>query len=202
VKLIALVLGAVLLAGCGTEFVDEPPREPRTAEEVPGSTEAADPTRIVIPSIEAVSTLIPLTLDENDTLVPPPVDEPMQAGWYAGRDPEFSGDEYKPGQVGPAVIAGHVDGIGLDGRKGAPGIFKKLQDVHVGDEIVIERDDAPTLVFEAYAIEKHRKDQFPTDRVYGMTTEPELRLITCGGAFDSGSGHYVDNWIVWAKLKP
>jgi len=27
-----------------------------------------------------------------------------------------------------------------------------------------------------------------------------LRLITCGGPFDSASGHYVDNIVVYADL--
>jgi hypothetical protein len=36
--------------------------------------------------------------------------------------------------------------------------------------------------------------------VYGNTPDPQLRLITCGGAFDSTTGHYLDNLIVYANL--
>jgi hypothetical protein len=35
--------------------------------------------------------------------------------------------------------------------------------------------------------------------VYGMTPEPTLRLITCGGVFDSASRSYRDNVIVFAS---
>ncbi|MDQ4130605.1 MAG: class F sortase, partial [Actinomycetota bacterium] len=47
--------------------------------------------------------------------------------------------------------------------------------------------------------ERVAKEAFPTARVYGNTPGPELRLITCGGVFDSTSGHYRDNVIVYAK---
>jgi hypothetical protein len=44
------------------------------------------------------------------------------------------------------------------------------------------------------------KDRFPTDEVYGDTAGAELRLITCGGAFDRGAGSYTDNVVVDAVL--
>jgi hypothetical protein len=37
--------------------------------------------------------------------------------------------------------------------------------------------------------------------VYGDTKgRAELRLITCGGAFDQSTGHYVDNIVAFAHL--
>jgi hypothetical protein len=42
------------------------------------------------------------------------------------------------------------------------------------------------------------KNAFPTQAVYGPTPGPTLRLITCDGAFDSATGHYADNLIVFA----
>jgi hypothetical protein len=42
------------------------------------------------------------------------------------------------------------------------------------------------------------KDRFPTQAVYGPTPDPELRLITCGGAFDYATGHYLSNIVVYA----
>ena len=44
------------------------------------------------------------------------------------------------------------------------------------------------------------KDNFPTQLVYGPVSDPELRLITCSGSFNSSTGHFVDNTIVFAKL--
>jgi hypothetical protein len=34
--------------------------------------------------------------------------------------------------------------------------------------------------------------------VYGPTPDPELRLITCGGALDHATRHYLSNVVVYA----
>ncbi|WP_247659418.1 class F sortase [Micromonospora sp. U56] len=38
--------------------------------------------------------------------------------------------------------------------------------------------------------------------MYGPTPGPELRLVTCGGAFDRRTGHYRDNLVVFAVAAP
>ena len=38
----------------------------------------------------------------------------------------------------------------------------------------------------------------PAQTVHGATPDPELRLITCRGAFDYATGHYLSNVIVCA----
>jgi hypothetical protein len=150
---------------------------------------AADPARlapaeVTVPRIGASSTLIPLGLAEDGALQTPPVSTPMQAGWYALGP--------APGEAGPAVIVGHVDGL----RR--PGIFFRLGELVPGDEIVIRRADASLLHFIVTRISQVPKDRFPTDEVYGPTTGPELRLITCGGSFDRDARSYRDNLIVFA----
>jgi hypothetical protein len=171
-----------------------------------------DPTAVGIAKIGAWSTLIPLGLTTADCtsappcLEPPPIDQPMQAGWYAGAEPTEDGDEYQPGEVGPAVIAGHVDGT-VNGEKGHPGIFAKLGELVPGDEITVERNHPDTpqrpLVFVVTEVATYPKAQFPTERVYGATDHPTLRLITCGGDFGQArAGHYDDNVVVFADLKP
>jgi hypothetical protein len=206
VRLLALLLGAVLLAGCGTEFVAGETTQPRPTftpdAELDGPPPVIpDPLSITIPKIDARSTLVPLGLTEASELDVPPVTEPMQAGWYAGADPAVDGDEYKPGAVGPAVIAGHVDGV-VDGRKGQPGIFHQLHDLTVGDEVLVDRVDGSQLRFVVTHVQRFAKDEFPSLAVYGDTGRPELRLITCGGAFNRSTGHYLDNWVVFAELAP
>ncbi len=39
----------------------------------------------------------------------------------------------------------------------------------------------------------------PADRIWGDTDRPVLRLITCGGSFDSSTGHDRDNVVVYAS---
>ena len=49
-------------------------------------------------------------------------------------------------------------------------------------------------------VQEYPKAAFPTSIVYGATPDAELRLITCGGTFDSTTGHYLSNIIAYATL--
>ena len=64
---------------------------------------------------------------------------------------------------------------------------------------MVVRRDGSRARFTVQGSERYPKDEFPTARVYGRTDGPTLRLITCGGAFDSSTGHYEDNTIVYAR---
>lgn len=171
----------VALTGCAT--ATPAPDAPRASVIVPG------PAAVLIPRIGASSTLVGYGLEPaTGQLAVAPVSEPAQASWY---------DEgVIPGQLGPAVVAGHVNGR-VDGVS-VPGVFARLAELAPGDEVLIERFDAPLLRFEVYRVETHDKDEFPTREVYRDVNAVELRLITCGGAFSAGS--YEDNVIVWARL--
>lgn len=203
IRPLLLAVGALLLAtACGAPaavLVDDP--VPPQSIEIPTTPEPpqSPPTWVAVPAIGAESSLVPLGLTAVGELEVPPEDQPLQAGYYAGAKPDEIGDEVLPGETGPAVIAGHVDGV-IDGVKGRAGIFARLHELVPGDEVRIERADGSRLRFLVDRVEKHPKDRFPTAAVYGATPGPELRLITCGGPFDRSSGHYTDNWIVFAHL--
>ena len=108
------------------------------------------------------------------------------AGWYTGGP--------RPGAVGAAVIAGHVDS-----RSGA-GIFFWLRTLRPGDRVYVTRADATMAVFTVTSVRMYAKDQFPTAAVYGPVPDAELRLITCGGVFDRSIGSYLSNVVVFARL--
>ncbi|WP_439658085.1 class F sortase [Lentzea sp. HUAS TT2] len=144
----------------------------------------SEPTELWIPHIGARSSLIPLALNEDGTVEVPPVEQPMQAGWYSLGP--------TPGEVGPAVILGHVDGYRM------PGIFYRLRDLVPGDDVEISRADGTVIRFVVRKVDQVAKSRFPTDAVYGQTPGPELRLITCGGRFDPAARSYVDNIIAYA----
>ena len=64
----------------------------------------------------------------------------------------------------------------------------------------VSRADGTMAVFSVTKVQTYPKDAFPTSAVYGPTPDAELRLITCGGAFDSASGHYLNNVVAYATL--
>ncbi len=88
----------------------------------------------------------------------------------------------------------------MDSAEWGPGVFFDLGAMESGDEISVTRADGTVAVFAVDRVERHRKDDFPSIEVYGNTDDPQLRLITCGGAFDAGARSYEDNVIVFASL--
>ncbi|MFK5633895.1 MULTISPECIES: class F sortase [unclassified Ornithinimicrobium] len=139
-----------------------------------------------LPAIDVTSALHPLGLAADGTLEVPTGALVDQAAWYSGSP--------TPGEVGPTVVEGHVTGPG-----GRPSVFFDLGATTVGDRVEVDREDGRTVVYEVYRVDRFAKDAFPTVDVYGATPGPELRVITCGGEFDEGSGHHVDNTVVFAR---
>jgi sortase (surface protein transpeptidase) len=145
----------------------------------------SEPAFVKIPSIHTTSSLINLGLTGEGVLEVP--QDYLQAGWYQ-KGP-------RPGDPGPAVIAGHLD------SKIGPGIFSRLAEVKPGDLIEVTRVDGQVVSFIVTRVDQYPKRAFPTRQVYGKTDRAELRVITCGGSFDRGKGSYNDNIVVFARLQ-
>jgi LPXTG-site transpeptidase (sortase) family protein len=143
-----------------------------------------DPVRLLVPAIGLSAPVIPLGLNSDGTLQVPK--SFSQAGWFT-EGPE-------PGERGAAVIAGHFD------AKSGPGVFYRLRALRRGDLITVAVRGGAKVKFAVSSTLAVRKTRFPTSLVYRRTPRPTLRLITCDGSFDSSTGHYVDNYIVFATL--
>ncbi|MBM4535859.1 class F sortase [Rhodococcus hoagii] len=142
------------------------------------------PDRLVVAAIGVDTELIDLGLEPDGTLEVPPGAFP--AGWYSGSP--------VPGERGPAILAGHVD------WGGEPGVFLRLHELVPGDTIDTIRSDGVTAVFRVTRVDRYAKAEFPTAAVYGNIDHPGLRLITCGGEFDTAARSYRDNTVVFADL--
>ena len=148
----------------------------------PGS--ASVPVRLVIPEIGVATRLVRLELEPDGGMQVP--EDFGDAGWFA------SGPV--PGQVGPAVIAGHVD------SKTGPAVFYRLRELRPGQAILVERADGARLRFLVEQARSYPKAGFPTAAVFGPVPSAALRLITCTGDFDRARGSYRDNLVVFARL--
>jgi len=174
----------------GVVLAAAPPTQSTSAAAKPSPADGAalvqsKPTSLEIPSISVrTGRIIDLGLMPDGALQVPP--DASTVGWFTGAP--------TPGEAGPAVLAAHVD------YKRVPGVFARLKQLHQGEQVTVGRADGSTAVFTVYQVDRYAKASFPTDRVYGDTAKPELRLITCGGAFDHSSGNYLDNVIVYARL--
>jgi Sortase domain len=184
----------IALSACGSGSPADPsPRQRLPREAVTGDSHAAPiarrkvarPRWIKIPAIGVSAPVIPLGLNRDRTLEVPR--DYGKTGWYRAGP--------KPGELGPAVIVGHVD------SKTGPAVFYRLRELKRGDKIVIRGAHGRTVRFRINGLERWPKAAFPTRRVYGRTRGSVLRLVTCSGAFNASSGHYVDNTIVFASLQ-
>ncbi|WP_233160758.1 class F sortase [Actinophytocola xanthii] len=146
--------------------------------------DSATPVEITIPAMDVSSPLVDLGL-QNDGAMEVPLNG-QNAGWYTGAP--------TPGALGPAIIAGHVD---WDGQ---PGVFYRLDTLRPGDQIQVRRTDDSTATFAVTSVQQYPKNAFPTNKVYGAIDHAGLRLITCGGEFDSSHSSYRDNIVAYAKL--
>jgi hypothetical protein len=145
------------------------------------------PVSVTIPAIGVRSSLLRLGLNPDGTIqVPSLVTSADEAAWY-----KYS---VTPGQIGTSVIEGHVDSY--DG----PAVFFRLGALRPGNKIDVTLADGVTAVFRVTGVREYAKTEFPTTMVYGPADFAALRLITCGGAFDSATGHYLSSVVVFASL--
>jgi hypothetical protein len=149
----------------------------------PAAAQETAPVRVLAPSAGVDAPLTGAGLDHSGALVPPA--DPAVAGWYTGGP--------VPGETGPAVIAGHVDWAG------SPAAFAGIADLGPGAEVLVEHADGSTSRFTVTRVLHRAKSDFPAAEVYAPTSGAELRLITCGGAFDRSRDSYEDNVIVFAQ---
>jgi hypothetical protein len=191
----ALLIG-LLLSGCGGDGGGDAASSgsPEPAA-TPATTAAANihpmsqspPTKIALPKIGVSAPVGSIGLLPDGRVEEPPLSKPNLAGWYK--------EGVTPGEIGPAVILGHVD------ANGKPAVFYKLKDLKPGDRIQVGRKDGSTATFAVQRAQRVDKDAFPHKKVFGASLDhASLRLVTCGGAFDPKIGHYKDNLIVYAKL--
>lgn len=148
----------------------------------PAAATAAAPVRVQFPGVDAP--VLPIGLAAGGALVPPA--DVGTVGWFAGGP--------QPGDVGPAVIAGHVDSVDR------PGAFFRLGSLGPGDPVTVTRADGSAVRFVVSRVARYAKSSFPTAEVYGATPDAELRLVTCGGAFDHAARSYVDDVVVFARV--
>ena len=172
-----------------------PRRCPRTSPD-PAVSDAfgfeprvALPTRLRIPALGVDSAVTKAHLSEDGYLQPPkPGPDFDKAAWYTGSQ--------RPGDLGVAVIEGHVDG-----HKG-PSVFYGLGGLEEGALVAVKRADGTSVTFRVYAVRTYLKSEFPTAEVYGARPAPELRLITCGGEYDAArkTSGYDSNTVVYARV--
>ncbi|MEU0137255.1 class F sortase [Streptomyces sp. NPDC006296] len=157
-----------------------------SASTAPPELPPSYPKRISIRSIAVDAPFTPLAIGPSGRLDAPPADDANLAGWFK--------NGATPGERGTSVVAGHVD------TKTGPAVFLLLSTLKAGNTVDITRDDGIVATFVIDSVETFSKADFPNDRVYADKGSAQLRLITCGGAYDKKKKDYEDNVVVFAHL--
>lgn len=160
----------------------EAPSPRPTASAQPRPRRVARPTVIKIPAIDVRADIRNVGLNRDGSMEVPPFGV---AGWYA--------NGARPGQPGPAVVVAHVDSYQ------GPDVFYRLRELRRGDPVVIRRADGTAGRWAVVSSEQTDKDDLPVERIWNKTTQPVLRLVTCGGDFNDATGHYEDNVTVYLR---
>lgn len=184
-----VVLGIVLALGSITNriYLQNPnlPKEKLqpvvTGQILPKSA----PVRLRIPAIKVDASFVELGLDANNEIEIPK--SYTEVGWYVHGP--------TPGELGPAIVLGHVDS-----RLLGPAVFFYLGQLKPGDTIEVEREDGTTAIFRVDKLERYSQSDFPTELVYGNIDHAGLRLITCTGTYDRQAKRYDRNLVVYASL--
>ncbi|MCC0097687.1 sortase [Streptomyces flavotricini] len=182
------------LAACGAGGARLPP-DPEVgnasaAAPVADTTTALPPSKPTGMKIDAAGVdakrMVDLKVDATtgELGVPNADTDADNPGWWTGGA--------TPGERGVSVLVAHFD------TKHGPALMKNVKEIGLGDLIEVPREDGRTARFRIREIEDVDKKDFPTDKVYGETRRPELRLLTCGGGIKDG--HRTNNVIFYADL--
>ncbi|MGW0702895.1 class F sortase [Streptomyces sp. NPDC002867] len=166
--------------------VGRPPGVPMPPAHAP--LDAAEPRRVEMPALGLSAPVVVRGLDERGAVAPPPLETPDTVGWYGGGA--------RPGERGAALLVGHVD---TDTR---PAVFYDLSAARPGERIRVTGADGRIAEFTVDDVRVFGSERFDARAVYGPREQgrAELRLITCGGAFDRATGSYTANVVVSAYL--
>jgi len=159
----------------GGRSAAHPPRDRRGPHALPSGS------RLRYPRFAVDAPISPVRAVDGVMGVPR---NPHRVGWWR--------DGSAPGSTsGTVVVVGHVNYAGVDGA------LSVLPKARPGDVVVIGEPHA-TLRYRVAAVRTYAKDRGIPPDAFASGGRPRLVLITCGGPFDSASGNYEDNVVVYA----
>jgi hypothetical protein len=146
--------------------------------------DALTPTRVRVDDLGIDAPVYPVGIDLRQGVLDAPAQISRLGWWLDGMTPGTG--------AGSVLIAGHVDSA----TAGAGALFR-LREASRGDLIRVTTRGGRTFTYRVVSIQTVPKAQLPPD-VYSRRGRARLVLVTCGGPFDTATGHYRDNVVVTA----
>lgn len=143
------------------------------------------PVRLVVPKLGIDAHVQHVGVNASGNMAAP--NNFTDVGWYKHGT--------VPGFLGSAVITGHVDNA-----LGLPGVFKNLDALQIGDEIVVESESGASQRFRVVEIQRYPYTLVPRKILFSRNDLPRLNLITCGGRWIAGERSYDERLVVYTEL--
>lgn len=99
-----------------------------------------------------------------------------------------------PGEIGNAVLAGHLDAVG-----GVPAVFFDIAKLQPGDRITVISEDSTEHHFAVTRQQVYPYDQTPFGEVFGISLRSNLNLITCNGSWNRNDQNYTNRLVVFTE---
>lgn len=147
--------------------------------------EANQPARLVVPSRGIDAHIQYVGVGKSGNMAVPT--NFQDVGWYRYGT--------VPGQIGSAVIDGHVDNA-----LGLPGVFKDLGKLKEGESVYIETKGGSRIRFVVTGIETYGYKEVPAQLLFGRADARRLNLITCGGSWIKTDKTYSERIVVYTEL--
>lgn len=182
IAIFAVTLARATLFPPGEDASLAPPPAAAFAHPDPGD----EPERLQIPSLNVNALVQQTGLTKSGAMGVPT--NFTDVAWY----------KYGPvpGQLGSAVIDGHVDnGLSL------AGVFKHLGDIQKGADLYIVTKKGQTLHFVVTDIETYPYKSAPTAQIFTAADRPRLNLITCEGHWVKGDKTYDERLVIYTELR-
>ena len=158
---------------------------PVAPAQLPTAFATVEPTGLRIDEIGVDMSVTRVGVESNGQMQLPA--DPAVAGWY----------EYGPdaaAAAGHIVLAAHVDAVDYP-----IGPLARLRDVRPGTAVTVNAADGSARTYSVESLNYYEKASLPTSELFARDGAPALVIITCGGPFDSATGHYRDNVVAIAR---
>jgi LPXTG-site transpeptidase (sortase) family protein len=177
---IGVIAASLLSTGATREKPISAVRIIATPKPIPKFT----PVNLKIPSLGVDADVVPVWTEQaTGRMASPGTAE--EVGWWAGR---------KAG-TGNLLLDGHHD------WNGKTGVFYKLPELKVGDEVTVTGDKPDkTLTYRVVWIKNYDRNIDATDLLGNKKGHQVATLITCGGTFDTIARTHRERVVARAEL--
>jgi LPXTG-site transpeptidase (sortase) family protein len=164
-----------------------PPTHKISSIPIPGNELDMSNAHLLIPSIKVNAYVEQVGVAPDGAMAVPSSSPWVDVGWYKNGS--------LPGEMGSAVIDGHLD------RPGAtPAVFWNLNKMHIGDHVSVTDTQGHIRNFRVFKMQSYAPNNAPTNEIFNDKTGTYLNLITCAGYWIATQHQTSLRLVVYTKM--